>query len=334
MKKLKTSLFALAAASPLAGPLWAQEGASFCETGFVLADVDGDGVLDASEAEALFTTEFNAIDADGDDALSPSEYRECLGRALGAAAVPRNIDAEGSGELGPSGVEVEFQTDEDGAITREAYMQAARLAYDGTGNQEDNQVEWARAFVFLGEDEADADVREMSRDEYAARAAILFRRLDTDADGRLSTEEWTAQDVPQQDQTEALDARFERMDEDSSGDVTREEYVARGEELLARAGESARLRGWDGTADASTSAGLDVADDAEVTDDGVTTDGLAGEGSMGTVADVATAGEAGGDEAADETAEADDAVDSPVTRTVDGEDAGVPAFDYRFEQDG
>ncbi len=303
MKKTTTSIGALITALALASPGAAQDvaageteragdaAAGYCQTGLMQNGSEGD-VLTEADLTDMHQAAFAALDTDGDDTVTREEYVACLAPAMGRAAAQRNVTPDGSGPLGPSGVTVEFAAAEDGQISRADYMEAAELAFDGTGNEEDNQVEWARAFIFIAADESEenAEVREMTRQEYAARAAMMFTRLDADGDGALSSAEWTAQEVPEADAEALAGADFDRLDTEGAGAMGREDYVAVATDRIAQARDSAAARGWE-PAQRASSGGIGATDasDGAATQ---TVSGTADDSNIGTMDDAAPAGAA------------------------------------------
>jgi hypothetical protein len=314
-------LFAAAsAASALALPSAAQDAPGFCEAGFVLADEDGDGILELTEAEALWGQEFGALDADASGAVTTEEFAACLGQAASGEIPPRNVSPTGSGELGGSGVQVELEGLSDGSLTRQEFMDAALSAFDATGNEEDNQLEWARAFVLLTASESETDIRSLGRDGFAARAAALFRRLDADGSGDLSPEEWVGEGAGQG--TTSFEAEFQGLDADASGDVTLTEYSEAGASRFSRAREAALAAGWEDTGEYAAGIGTEQGEGEVVSTD---SEGLAGEdGETGTDAAQPTA-EAG---VAEATADADAGAEGGADAA--GAGGGVPVDAYRF----
>ena len=294
-RRTHTALLAAAASAAFSHQLGAQEASSFCETGFLQGDQDESGALDQREVEGMRAGEFGALDLDSDGTVTRNEFAECMAQADEREVGPRDVMM--TGETEPA---VQVQALEDGAFTRQEYMEAAELAYDATRNEEDNAIAWARNFVLLTPEAADPEIREMTRDEFAARAAALFLRLDADGNDQLSLEEWRSDAPASGSRPAAVEAAFSAADADQSGDLSREEYLAAGAERAERARLAALARGWgaEGTA-------------------------------AGGVETVEGAGEAG--------SEADGLVTEDTTAPAAQPDTqleGSPAFDYRFDRPG
>ena len=316
-------LLAAVAGSAFALPVSAQESPNFCEAGYALADADGDGILEIAEAEALWGQEFGALDADASGAVSAEEFAACLGQVGSTEIAPRNVSATGSGDLEGSGVQVELEGLADGSLTRQEFMDAALSAFDATGNEEDNQLEWARAFIFLTPEETETDIRSLGRDGFAARATVLFRRLDADSDGALTPEEWVGEGTGQG--TAGFEAEFQGFDADASGDVTMTEYSEAGVSRFSRAREAALAAGWEDNGDYAAGIGTEAGEGEVVSTDA---EGLAGEdGAAGANTDAATAD--GGTTEAQPAEETDADTTGGAAGSVEtGE--GVPVDAYRF----
>jgi hypothetical protein len=136
-------------------------------------------------------------------------------------------------------------------------MAEAERAFDATGNEEDNQLEWARAFIVLLPEEDQIDVRTIGRGEYAARAAMLFRRLDADGNGELTAAEWVGEGAAAGSTAADAEAQFAALDGDGSGDVTAEEYARAGAERAPGALEAARAAGWEDNGEHQVGIGTD-----------------------------------------------------------------------------
>ncbi len=96
--------------------------------------------------------------------------------------------------------------------------------------------------VQMSADGSQVRIREMARDEAAARAAHRFGALDRDGDGMLTRSEFNAE-VTAGLSPSLAEKHFEAMDADGDGEMTREEYrQARGADI-ERAREA--VQAWD-----------------------------------------------------------------------------------------
>lgn len=246
MRITRTHVGALFAAGVVAaGPAAAQEAQTFCRIGFAQGETAVESAMSLADVEAMRGREFEALDADADGRLTSEEYRACLTEGMSGEILPRNVSPTGSGELEGTGLRVELEPlAAGGALSRADFMAEAERAFDATGNEEDNQLEWARAFIVLLPEEDQIDVRTIGRGEYAARAAMLFRRLDSDGNGELTAAEWMGEGAAG-DGAAGAEAGFAALDGDQSGDVTAEEYATAGSERARAALDEARAAGWE-----------------------------------------------------------------------------------------
>jgi hypothetical protein len=306
-----TLLAAFAATLAAAGPGAAQDAPGFCQTGFAAGETSA-AALSMADVDALRAREFAALDADGDGSVTLEDYRNCAAQAAESEILPRNVSATGSGELNDDGLRVELDPLVEGrALQRADYMAEAERAYDATGNEEDNQLEWARAFILLLPGEEELDVREIGRDAYAARAATLFRRLDADGNAELTSEEWMGEGRP--GGAAQVDAAFGALDRDGSGDVTAEEYASAGTERAQAAREAAVAAGWEdhGNYEAGIGTEEEPGDVVSTSSEGLVTEGTEPSPETESAASVADA-------------------EAPTQPTEDG--GQVPVFYYFFQE--
>jgi hypothetical protein len=323
-----------AAVAALAVPAAAQEAAQapaastdpgLCVAGYILADEDGDGILSRAEAEALWEAEFAALDADASGDVTNDELVACLGQVGAEGMAPRNVSPTGSGPLDDSGLMVEIEGLVAGSLSRAAFMEAAMAAFDATGNEEENQLEWARAFIWAAPGESETDIRAFGRDGYAARAAMLFRQLDSDADGALTPEEWVAEGAQAAGTATGFDRAFPGLDVDTDGAVTLTEYAGIGAARFDRARQAALDAGWEDLGDHAAGIGTEGGEGEVVATD---SEGLTGEDGT-TSTEVATDAQ---DATPEDQGEAPEDGSDPGTATApaSGATGGVPVFNYRF----
>jgi Ca2+-binding EF-hand superfamily protein len=303
------ALFAAGVAA--AAPAVAQEAQDFCRIGFAGGETATDAVLSMTEIEGMRGREFAVLDADGDGKLTSEEYGACLTEGMSAEILPRNVSPTGSGDLEETGLRVELQPlKEGGALSRADFMAEAERAFNGTGNEEDNQLEWARAFIVMLPEEDQIDVRTIGRGEFAARSAMLFRRLDKDGNGELTSAEWMGEGGAGDAAAGAEDA-FATLDGDGSGEVTAEEYAAAGSARARATLDEARAAGWEDNGEQEAGIGTEE-EPGEVVS--TSSEGLVEEGTETPPADA--------------TAAAEPPMPQP---SAEGRDR-VPAFFYFFHE--
>lgn len=187
----------------------------FCQAGFELADLDNDGNLDRDEVAEMQRREFAALDADEDGTVLKSEYSDCRMQAAqqNEAYNPRTPDSF-----------ADMDIDDDGRVTAAEYRAATTTRIEQvTGDMTPDDYP---LFVFLPEG---AESAGMGTDELAARARLLFVRLDDNRDEVLTEEEYVDTAVVDTDISRTLSRDFETLDEDASGGISSEEYAKWGE---------------------------------------------------------------------------------------------------------
>ncbi len=246
---LCTSILALLAAGPAAAQSGGSD-ASFCQDGFVHADADDDGLISNEELQTALAREFEQLDRDRSGDITIEEVETCL-----------NADAEMETAATDRAIEnlTEADADDDRMLSAQEFMDAADAAFNDLADEEmvqpdDPRLTVLRRYIFLGVDGTDRSPADMTSDEIAARAAMQFRNLDTDADEQISAAEWAQESVRQRDLSTVLNIAHTEMDTDASGTVSREEYIqSRMQDVEAareRAGQAGEMSGdGDGPAD-------------------------------------------------------------------------------------
>lgn len=226
---------------------------SYCDAAWTKVDADGDGMVNRQEAQDAIEARFGAIDKDGDGNITRVEYFDCTGTpgALPSAAADRSAENF-----------AEADANQDEAISRDEFRELAEISYDNvreamvTEAGREEPFSALRRYVWMSPDEAEnpQTMESMSKDEAAQRSAMTFDTLDTNDDGMVDTEEWTARPSAERDETWA-DARFDALDADASDSVSEQEY-----------GE-AMSRPLDQTTTASVDEGGTAQDDAQAGQD-------------------------------------------------------------------
>lgn len=219
---LWTSMVALAAASPAV----AQEDpppsevAPFCTEGYVHADTDDDRLISNEELQAAIDAEWEALDADRSGDLTNEEIVACLNLIAGTQSASTDRSAENMAEA---------DTDADGMLSAQEFMDAAQAAYDDIHSDpslsaDDPRMMVLRRYIVLSPDEAGGPLSDMTSDDVAARSAQAFRDLDTNADEMIDAAEWSRQDSARRDIGAQINMRTTEIDTDRSGTVSAEEY--------------------------------------------------------------------------------------------------------------
>lgn len=231
---LCTSILALLAAGPVAAQSGGSD-ASLCQDGYVHADADDDGLISNEELRMALAEEFEDLDRDRSGDITIEEVETCLNADAGRETVATD---RAIGNLTQAG------TDDDEMLSAQEFMDAADAAFNDLADEEmveadDPRLTVLRRYIFLGVDGTDRSPADMTSDEIAARAAMQFRNLDTDADDRISAAEWAQESVRQRDLSTMLNIEHTEMDTDASGTVSREEYMqSRMQEIEAARGRA------------------------------------------------------------------------------------------------
>lgn len=270
MKHLLTStaLACVLGAAGFANPVAAVDRQpSYCGQSWVETDVDNDGRVTTSEAQAAFAKEFAAIDANGDDKLSSDEYRECRTSGIESAArrmqegsetgkaplkereTAASMDSKGKKSAVEAANKAEFaaaDSNKDDQVSAEEYSAAARKAHEAARDAQSADADpvllLRRYVVLLPEAEAEQDLRQMSRDEASARSAMKFSALDKDGNDKLTASEWSGR--ARRSMSPALAGKhFAAMDENGDDQLTESEYRKARNADMQEAQEA--VRAWD-----------------------------------------------------------------------------------------
>lgn len=242
----KTTLSFAAVAAILGHAATAQDAGTpaFCQQGYVVADTNDDGMIDAGELSAAIATEFESLDANDDGTVTAEEFAECRSAPVEASAAGAYRTEENMAQ---------FDLNQDQRLDLDEFM--------GTVGEQEYVARWGRmpfaesvrdergATAGMGQSaEADdesgtadrtgeaavqhilivpgMDATAMSADERAARTAQLFVMLDADQDRAIDMPEWVSQRVEAQNLLRGIAGNFERIDTDDSGDISPAEYAA------------------------------------------------------------------------------------------------------------
>jgi Ca2+-binding EF-hand superfamily protein len=119
------ALLALTTALAAPGPALAQQGGEDditpCEGGFYLADEDRDGTITAEELEKAALADFARFDTDGSGDVTEAEYEACANAGAGVVGVPAQRIKSNLPE---------YDTNGDGQLSQQEFMNAAGDAYD------------------------------------------------------------------------------------------------------------------------------------------------------------------------------------------------------------
>lgn len=188
-----------------------------CVLGYTKADTDQSGTLSRDEIRQMADTVFNDADADKSGDVTKQEFVDCRNASAGTKSASADRSPENMADA---------DTDKSGDLSREEYMSAADEAGKAArDDQSDQSVTVLRRFIFVPAD-SKTDPSAMSRDETAASASIGFDALDSNDDGRLSKDEWSAGQATMPDRKADLEKRFGELDKDDSGSLKPQEFEA------------------------------------------------------------------------------------------------------------
>ncbi len=116
----RVSVIALVALTGGAALAQSDNGQTFCDTGYMNADANSDGVIDRQELQQVTEAEFSELDANEDGNISRSEYSDCLKSWTQRASNSEPMTDEDFSAM---------DSNQDGSIDQDEYMQAADRAY-------------------------------------------------------------------------------------------------------------------------------------------------------------------------------------------------------------
>lgn len=226
MKHLTLPLVALTALAASSLPAAADgsaviEAQSVCNVSFHLMDENVDGMIDHGEASKQQNAVFKYLDQNGDGIISADEYGDCI---TGPNYMPT---AYYKGRTPESFAMID--TNKDGIVSRAEYLNASRARYESAYNANSGQLRTAMyvdAMTGLTSQFAAADADGngfISANEAVADVDYTFYRLDVNADGQITPNEWNIQPSPAHAR---VTSSFEAMDTNHDGRVDRSEYNA------------------------------------------------------------------------------------------------------------
>ena len=217
---LATGGFALTAqAQDTSEPQLTAGSPSYCDMPWVQVDGNSDGFVSQEEATGAIDTQFGAIDADGNGEITKTEYVDCKTRTGGQAAAESSRDEQNFAEA---------DANKDSGIDRNEFRDQARQAYDESQSAADDEQALLvlRRFVWLTPEEAqdESALKDMSADEAAGRSAMTFAALDQNDDDIIDTREWSQRSPSSRMTEEWASADFDKLDADATGSISQEEY--------------------------------------------------------------------------------------------------------------
>ncbi|WP_375258214.1 EF-hand domain-containing protein [Citreimonas sp.] len=187
---------------------------SLCLDGVARYDQNADGELSSDELDSTARASFSAMDANQDGTVTRDEYVTCANVMAGSQGMESDRSEENMAE---------YDTDGDGELTQQEFMQASASSYDAMSDDPSQQSGMMR-LMFLPVSASPDDMGTMTRDEAASRTVTLFVALDEDDSGTVARDEWSMNQPTMPDMRDALNQRFDEADADSSGDLTEDEY--------------------------------------------------------------------------------------------------------------
>lgn len=227
------------AAYAAAGDKAMKSSAGSCPDSFAALQDSRSGEISNEEARQVRLKIYDALDENNDNLVSRDEYVKCLSQA----PIVSNTDlrkAQGGedhmGLLDKSGSRFgEIDTDDNGRISWQEYMKAARDRYEKSSAQSKQSAMSA-----------------------AHLAGWTFAKIDADVSGDITTTEWGANLEESADASkDALDRSFKSLDANGDGKLSRKEYQAASDKQFggndsasksgsaSKAPQSASLPVWD-----------------------------------------------------------------------------------------
>lgn len=189
------------------------------------ADLDGDGRVTVREGRATALTVFAALDTNADGAVSAADAATGQDRR-------RNRAGRGRGEGGPLTEEgfARLDADDDEALSFEEFSADALTRFDRTDADGDGVIGTDEMPERLRNAANRADRSMPERAEIVSRLQERFDALDTDGSASLSLEEAKAGREMMKDRRgrsgDRGALRFARLDQDADGRVTKNEFLA------------------------------------------------------------------------------------------------------------
>lgn len=216
MTRTKTATAFGALVIACATPALAADDKPTCEGGYSVTDVDGNGIVTKIEMNAYAEKDLAAMDADGSGTVSKEEYVNCRNVMAGEATKPmERTEAD----------MMALDANEDGLVDAHEYMSGATTTRAAAMEGDTDAEARAGRLILVLEEEQMPNLADMSEDEYAARAAMLFTTLDTDQTADISREEFLEMAPPVMDISEVLNREFDAADTDGNNELTTTELL-------------------------------------------------------------------------------------------------------------
>ena len=234
-----TFVAAVAASFSLAAPAQAEqhqkaENGLLCEDGYSATDVDGNGYISQIEMNAYAERSATDMDTDKSGTVSRDEYVNCNNALSGTKAASTQRTEEDMAAL---------DENEDGSLTLDEFMTGSAELQQKASGGDDAAGEASLRVIFVPESMTAPDPTEISREDHAARAGLLFLALDQDKADVMTREEFMAETPPMVDISKTLNREFDKMDTDKSGDLTQTELIQANQKRADRAQQRAEEAG-------------------------------------------------------------------------------------------
>jgi Ca2+-binding EF-hand superfamily protein len=205
-----------------------------CSQSWVKVDADENGTISKAEAEKAADTEFSRIDVNGDGSVSVTEWKDC-GDRTAYPGVPDALDdfpsQASASESGEGMTESPASDQAQADLEADVPETTGSISKDATSWRHDFDAADTDQSGYLTPDEAAKSEQRMhldaasASDEADLRAGSdVFATLDSDGDGKLSTQEWSSGSKAEVGQNRGVEARYDTMDADGDGDVSRSEF--------------------------------------------------------------------------------------------------------------
>ncbi|MEY8843033.1 EF-hand domain-containing protein, partial [Cribrihabitans sp. XS_ASV171] len=134
---------------------------SICKQGYGEIDMDGDGKLTQEEVANTTDAMFPKMDRDQSGAISQEEFSACLNASAGQEAQESDRKADNMAE---------YDTDDDGTLTREEFMNAGTDAAARAQSGDESADEDLSRLMFIPVTEVTPDYSTWRPDDFAVRS--------------------------------------------------------------------------------------------------------------------------------------------------------------------